>query len=122
MRKNNKRIIRQLQVMSLLLIYLFIVLSHNFYLPRIVPSKKHHPNSIFKRKFENQPVNGLERQAKAVFKETIKLPTSNLPILFPDFFIAEPQDLDLQLKSFSLKTRSLPGGRYSYISLRVFRV
>jgi len=56
-------------VLAVLLVYVLVISTHIFYLPRITVYTSHNTNSIFKRKNENvQTTNGLDRIDRATFK------------------------------------------------------
>ncbi|HTE01184.1 MAG TPA: hypothetical protein VK668_17985 [Mucilaginibacter sp.] len=111
------------QILSISLIYLMVALTHVFYLPRITSVTTQTHNSIFKRKIEKvHTVNYLERTAKAVFKETVKSPSSNLPIVYLNSVFIGLKVENPQIKSFILNSRSFKNHRYSYLSYCTFRV
>jgi hypothetical protein len=67
-------------------------------------------------------VNCIERTAKAVFKETVKSPSSNLPIVYLNSVFTGLKAENLQIKSFILNSWSFKNHRYSYLSYCTFRV
>lgn len=110
-------------ILGVLLMYLAVVSTHIFYLPRATSVNSYSKNAIFKRKFENiHALNNLERTYKAVIKETIKSPAS----ILADALICTPIDRyktkNLLVQSAVPQARAFHNLRYSYRSLCVMRI
>jgi hypothetical protein len=122
--KGNKNLVmKRCLTLSVMLIYLLVVSTHIFCLPRITYKTPHSHNSIFKRKVENiQSCNGLSRIDKAVFKQSTKCVILSSVRSFPILILKDCKIKNLSNKIFELNSRSFCNNRYSYISLSVFRI
>ena len=113
-------------ILYVTLIYLVATLGNVFYLPQITTSNSHRHsyNSLHKRKIEKvYAVNCLERGAKAAFfKDPSKNLSVALPLAYLDYTYSSYEVSGAKLATFISNSRSYNNQRYSYLSLRVFRI
>jgi hypothetical protein len=122
MKNRNKQTLQRRQVLFVTAMYFLVATMYIFYLPNLTSSADHH-NSLFKREVKTAlPNNSLERTDKATFKQTIKDQALNVPVAYLTFQVNKPETEDQRLNSFVLNSRSFPHHRFSYISLRVFKI
>lgn len=107
------------QVMSLLLVYLFITLSNNFF----ITASSFILKLNVKGKIENVKQRSLlERTDKATFKESLKNTIAAVPLIVLNFLLPEPPVKTLNTKAYLLKNRSFCYDRYCYLSCCTFRI
>jgi len=113
-------------ILYVTLIYLVATLGNVFFLPQITSAgtRNHTYNSLHKRKIEHaSAVNCLERGAKAAFlKDPSKKISVDQPLAYLNFTYTNYEISGAQLATFISNSRSYNNQRYSYLSLKVFRI
>jgi len=120
-RNKNKYVMKHRRVLSLMTVYLLVVVTHIFVLPRILTTNTHCANSIFKRKLENRSVIGMENAARAVLKKTEKNEAEIFTSAYLSFHNVGPKPSHSDLKPAFLK-ETFHYKRYSYLSFCIFRI
>jgi len=113
-------------ILYVTLIYLVATLGNIFFLPQITSAgtRTRTYNSLHKRKIEHaSAVNCLERGAKAAFfKDPSKNLSTDLPLVYLDYTYSSYEVSGAKLATFISNSRSYNNQRYSYLSLKVFRI